>query len=65
MPKEVAAANQNADVSVYALAVGLFGGTFSVTSADKFGSPQRFALRRAVNSYLLLVIGWRHTFFLF
>jgi hypothetical protein len=35
MPKEVAAANHNADVSVYALAVGLLDGTFSVTSVDK------------------------------
>ena len=44
MPKEVAAANQNADVSVYALAVGLFDDTFSDTSVDKIKfSHFRFA----------------------
>jgi hypothetical protein len=39
MPKEVAAANHNADVSVNALAVGLPDGTFSITSVDKSVSP--------------------------
>jgi hypothetical protein len=39
MPKEVAAANHNADVNVNALAVGLLDGTFSVTSVDKSSSP--------------------------
>jgi hypothetical protein len=48
MPKEVAAANHNADVNVNALAVGLFDGTFSVASVDKLGSPIfRFALYAA------------------
>jgi hypothetical protein len=50
MPKEVAAANHNADVSVNALAVGLLDGTFSVTSVDNFFSPER-------DVALLLVIG--------
>jgi hypothetical protein len=35
MPKEVAAANHNADVKVNALAVGFLGGTFSVMSVVK------------------------------
>jgi hypothetical protein len=62
MPKEVAAANHNADVSVNALAVGLLDGTFSVTSVDKFVSPERDARRRAVISYWLLVNGFRAFF---
>jgi coenzyme F420-reducing hydrogenase beta subunit len=37
MPKEVAAANHRADVSVNALAVGLPDGTLFVMSGGKFG----------------------------
>ncbi len=45
MPREVAAANQMADVSVNALAVRFFDGTFSMTSVGKFVSP--YVLRAA------------------
>jgi hypothetical protein len=53
MPKEVAAANHNADVSVNALAVALFVCT-SCSSVNKFGSP--LALRAA---YGMAYGAWR------
>jgi hypothetical protein len=39
MPKEVAAANQMADVSVNALAVGFPVEPFSIASSDKMKTP--------------------------
>ena len=53
-PKVVAAANQNADVSINAFAVELFDGTVSLTSADKIRTP---LVDHAVIRYWLLVIG--------
>ena len=66
-PKVVAAANQNADVSINALAVALPVGTFC-SSFDKFGSPERDALRFArlfVICYWLLAMDLSYTGSLF